>query len=236
MKFLIKTYKIKTMNKVLSSLLFIITGANLLYAQVGINTGNPQTTFHIDGAKDNSVSGVPTTIQQENDVVITSEGNVGLGIINPITKLDINNGTTAGAVKIQDGTQGNGKVLTSDANGVATWQAPSAANSFSFNNINALPLPVWNTIYGPTTRLTVINGPVVNNVNNSVWLRGFIEVSKNGTTNWIRISDAISVYANSSSYYVPGTLTGWIPVGWYYRIAREGTALDFNGGRRYELY
>ncbi|KAF2329012.1 hypothetical protein [Flavobacterium daemonense] len=36
-------------------------------------------------------------------------------------KLQINNGTTAGAIQIADGTQGLGKVLTSDANGLATW-------------------------------------------------------------------------------------------------------------------
>ncbi len=35
--------------------------------------------------------------------------------------MEINNGSTAGALKIIDGTQGLGKVLSSDADGVATW-------------------------------------------------------------------------------------------------------------------
>ncbi|MNU12745.1 hypothetical protein D3C71_07760 [compost metagenome] len=54
------------------------------------------------------------------------EGKVGIGTTTPSTKLEINNGTTNGAIKIVDGTQGAGKVLTSDANGLATWQAPKA--------------------------------------------------------------------------------------------------------------
>ena len=47
---------------------------------------------------------------------------VGIGTTAPATKLDINNGTTAGAIKIVDGTQGANKVLMSDANGVGAWR------------------------------------------------------------------------------------------------------------------
>ena len=47
---------------------------------------------------------------------------VGIGTYKPGAKLEVNNGTTAGAVKIVDGTQGAGKVLTSDADGLATWK------------------------------------------------------------------------------------------------------------------
>jgi hypothetical protein len=51
---------------------------------------------------------------------INSAGNVGLGTWGPWTKLDVN-----GRVRITDGTQSNGRVLTSDWNGVASWQPPS---------------------------------------------------------------------------------------------------------------
>ncbi len=47
---------------------------------------------------------------------ITSTGNVGIGTTNPTVKLQVN-----GSVAIVDGTQGAGKVLTSDANGKASW-------------------------------------------------------------------------------------------------------------------
>ncbi len=48
-------------------------------------------------------------------------GNVGIGTGTsaPAAKLDI-----AGTIKIADGTQGAGKILTSDAAGIASWQPP----------------------------------------------------------------------------------------------------------------
>lgn len=49
---------------------------------------------------------------------ISADGNVGIGINNPTAKLDI-----AGTFKISDGTEGAAKVLTSDADGNASWQA-----------------------------------------------------------------------------------------------------------------
>jgi hypothetical protein len=58
-------------------------------------------------------------------MVIDANGNTGIGQSNPTAKLDV-----AGNIKIADGTQGAGKVLTSDANGLATWAAPAAAAAF----------------------------------------------------------------------------------------------------------
>jgi len=47
-------------------------------------------------------------------------GNIGIGVSNPEAKLDI-----AGSIKISDGTEGSGYVLTSDANGLAYWAPPA---------------------------------------------------------------------------------------------------------------
>ena len=66
-----------------------------------------------------------------NLLINPSGGNVGINTTTPTTKLHIDNGTTAGAIRIVDGTQGAGKVLTSDANGVGTWQAASAAAAWA---------------------------------------------------------------------------------------------------------
>lgn len=54
---------------------------------------------------------------------------VGLGVAAPSTKLHINNGNTPGAIRIVDGTQGAGKVLVSDANGVGTWRDSSGSTT-----------------------------------------------------------------------------------------------------------
>ena len=48
------------------------------------------------------------------------KGNVGIGLTGPSTKLHIY-ATQSGAFRLVDGTQGSGKVLISDSNGVATW-------------------------------------------------------------------------------------------------------------------
>lgn len=47
--------------------------------------------------------------------------NVGIGTYRPVAKLDIT-GPYGKTIRIADGTQGQGKVLTSDYNGVGTWK------------------------------------------------------------------------------------------------------------------
>lgn len=46
--------------------------STLYFAQVGIKTPTLQTTFHIDGAKDNPTSGAPSAVQQTNDFTVTN--------------------------------------------------------------------------------------------------------------------------------------------------------------------
>ena len=60
---------------------------------------------------------------------IYQTGKVGIGTSAPTAPLHVSS-ATAGAIRIQDGTQGAGKVLTSDNNGIGTWQA---AGSFSWS-------------------------------------------------------------------------------------------------------
>eukprot|EP01029_Cantina_marsupialis_P010375 TRINITY_DN2364_c0_g1_i1.p1 TRINITY_DN2364_c0_g1~~TRINITY_DN2364_c0_g1_i1.p1 ORF type:complete len:1500 (+),score=268.98 TRINITY_DN2364_c0_g1_i1:313-4812(+) len=54
---------------------------------------------------------------------LDASGNLGIGITSPSTKLDVN-----GQIKIRGGSPGLNKVLTSDANGLATWQTASGDN------------------------------------------------------------------------------------------------------------
>ncbi|MGJ1422317.1 hypothetical protein ACR79T_22050 [Sphingobacterium spiritivorum] len=91
-------------------------GVPVLHAQqTGINTKNPQAVLHLDAKKDNSPA-----IQEADDFVVTSSGNVGIGTISPTHKLDIR-----GKIQIRDGDQQAGSVLTSNASGLAEWNYPA---------------------------------------------------------------------------------------------------------------
>ncbi|KMQ60771.1 hypothetical protein ACM40_13605 [Chryseobacterium sp. BLS98] len=63
------------------------------FSQVGINTSNPLGKFHIDAKKNTSVSG-GNIINAEDDVIITTEGKMGIGKI-PAAKLEINSSDEA---------------------------------------------------------------------------------------------------------------------------------------------
>jgi hypothetical protein len=60
--------------------------------------------------------------------------NVGIGTTTPTANLDV-----VGTVKITNGSQGGNKILTSDANGLATWADPPLPPCFLFNaqNVNS---------------------------------------------------------------------------------------------------
>lgn len=55
-------------------------------------------------------------------LVVQDNGNVGIGTTSPGAKLEV-----AGQIKITGGTPGAGKVLTSDANGLASWNSNTAS-------------------------------------------------------------------------------------------------------------
>lgn len=85
------------------------------YAQVGINTNNPQGIFHIDAKGDTSGNTNVT-----DDVIVTKDGNIGIGTILPQAKVDIYS-TVAGAIRIEDGNVGAGRAMLSDNTGVGKW-------------------------------------------------------------------------------------------------------------------
>lgn len=101
-------------------------------------TGTYGVLFNISDNKDgllhsvNDVSGLPIFSVYSYDYVqmgkwdkntlVVNSDLVGVGLTAPSTKLHIY-ATSSGAFRLQDGTETNGYVLTSDANGVATWAA-----------------------------------------------------------------------------------------------------------------
>jgi hypothetical protein len=81
--------------------MFFCTAANLGFGQYVPATNTYLTRLFVDSAT----------------------GNVGIGSVTPGAKLEV-----SGQVKITGGTPGAGKVLTSDATGLATWQTPSGGS------------------------------------------------------------------------------------------------------------
>ncbi|MBX3101639.1 MAG: hypothetical protein KF690_03945 [Bacteroidetes bacterium] len=65
-----------------------------------------------------------STVARANAMVVLKNGNIGIGTSLPSVRMHISS-ATAGAFRLADGTQAAGRILTSDANGVATWQAPA---------------------------------------------------------------------------------------------------------------
>ncbi len=107
--------------------------ANGFYALFSNTTGigNTAIGYSADvasGALTNATAiGANALVSASNSLVLGNGANVGIGTSAPAVKLDV-----VGNIKITDGTQGAGKVLTSDATGLATWASlPASAASWN---------------------------------------------------------------------------------------------------------
>lgn len=113
--------------------------------RVGINTENPQQTFHIDGGKDNPTTGVPSAVQQVNDVVVSNVGQLGVGTSQPRAKLHITGGI---ATQIDTEIRVNGSSTTDGDPGTVGQVLTSRG---------ALNSPIWQTILSSPS-ITADNG------------------------------------------------------------------------------
>lgn len=101
---------------------------------IGTSTNSTKLNSTALGNAANSTAQNATAIghnavaNKTNTVILgdNSTAKVGIGTSNPTEKLQVN-----GKIKMVDGTQGAGKVLTSDADGVARWVAPSDVKYFA---------------------------------------------------------------------------------------------------------
>lgn len=102
---------------------------------------NPTTNFL--GTTDNQDFVIATNNNER--VRVQADGDVGIGQTNPTTKLHITG--TSPVFRYQNGTEAVNKVLTSDANGYATWGVSSVLtsgdNDWVFKSGNTYADPVY---------------------------------------------------------------------------------------------
>lgn len=149
-----------------------------ILGQIGINTEYPEHILHIDPAKNNDIN--PTDPASKlDDVVFTSQGNIGIGTANPdedkkieiignlkvrgktlpqesitiegnaTTKqigigtdnpeadLHIVNNNNNVSIKISDGSEKSGYILTSDQEGRVYWDGLRPMSSVVFGSLRA---------------------------------------------------------------------------------------------------
>lgn len=125
------------MRKILLPVLFLPVMA-FSQGRVGINTYEPQGTFHVDAARDNS-SPAPTNPEALNDFVVKSDGKVGIGTINPTNILTIIG-------------QGNADV------DVGMFSGTDTANSITYHNTMIGGTSLIPTTVGHNRSITAFEG------------------------------------------------------------------------------
>jgi hypothetical protein len=98
-----------------------LTDPSIEFIKYGVRTMEIKLS---DGGGYTGLQFIDQNSEQVRMFIKASNGNVGIGTTTPSASLDVN-----GQVKIAGGAPGAGKVLTSDAAGLATWEAPAAAGS-----------------------------------------------------------------------------------------------------------
>ncbi|MFP3591398.1 hypothetical protein [Chryseobacterium sp. SIMBA_038] len=200
------------MRKIIISALIILSNG-VTFAQVGISTNNPSAALDIVSKGNTSAT---KALEVNNSsakelMTVLNNGNVGIGETAPSATLQITN-TSSTAVRIVDGTQGAGKVLTSDASGNTTWISPALkaiAGSFptstvSFTSYGAgnppnislytgatiiLPAGKWLVSFGSLASLG--QNDRINMSDAQLWCTAYLTDS---TTNSTATSDYISSY------------------------------------------
>lgn len=134
--------------------------STFIRSQIGIQTDFPRTLFHIDGAKDNpqnSTSAI-TAAQQQNDIVIDSNGRLGVGTISPEAKLDIEHskditGDEYG-LKLTPGYGGPSVLVLQNDGKTVKWEANPSLGQKSQFQVQPTVFPYG----GSVVRLTKLSG------------------------------------------------------------------------------
>lgn len=169
--------KVNMIYQLLACTLIFSTGT--IAAQTGVLTQNPSTPLHIDAADDNTAT--ISTAQAANDVVVTTAGNLGVGVLAPVTKVDLRSADQKGIIGLGTNTQ----TAAAAGAGAIRYNATTLKLEYS-DGANWIPLaqtaPTKVSISGTTASGQTVN----NNFNTRIgsWtLSGDTESTFNSTNN-----------------------------------------------------
>lgn len=146
-------------------------------------------------------------------------GNVGIGTGTsaPAAKLDV-----AGTIKIADGTQGAGKILTSDATGLASWQPPPPPPPTYYQSVS-ICCQTWMTKNLDVS--TYRNGDAIPQVtDNAAWAAlttGAYCYYNNDSTTYA------AIYGKLYNWYAVNDPRGLAPEGWHIPSNFESYTLGY---------
>lgn len=90
-----------------------------LFSQVAINTKFPQGVFYVDPLGNTNSTG---SSGYADDIVVTKDGALGIGTLNPTAHVHIDKGAAKSFIRIEDTSEGTGdKFLASDEDGRGSW-------------------------------------------------------------------------------------------------------------------
>ena len=153
------------------------TGPTGSQGPIGATGFGTTSSFYLQGTTDYSY---------DTNSNIYRTGNIGIGTASPSTKLHIFS-TQSGAFRLEDGTQGPGYVLISDATGVASWTSSvsgSTTSSFYLQGTTDYSYDTTSAIYR-TGSLNIGTGSVSNS--------RFVVSSSGGTVSLV-VTENGSVY------------------------------------------
>jgi hypothetical protein len=183
-----------------------------------------KNTFYIFQYKDQNDQAV-----NEYRLAITDTGNVGIGTSKATEKLHIKDGS----ILIDDGTQADGYVLTSDETGKGTWKSLEELSTNGDNlgdhiatqdldmatkNILNVEKVSANTLEGNSLNSSIFAYKILNNtVNGTLELQseaGFVgDINLNGNLHFSKSGFSVGLSNRNVSWRPSGTLiqdTGWI--------------------------
>ena len=154
--------------------------------------------------------------------ILTVNGKVGIGIINPGAKLEV-----AGQVKITGGLPGAGKILTSDGSGLASWETPVNALNLPFSGSTNSGTDAFSIVSNTLSSSSAITGTSTATTYQTIGVKGISTSSQGNGVSGFAIS--LSGYTNGV-YGVSSSTTGTGVYG--YADAASGVTMGVRGVTR----